>query len=233
MRAALEVAKADCVLVASCYHTGTWFSLDFLTGLDGLDGVTEFSEIVSGQAKANPRMVVHFHLVGSAINSKGGRVVGYSFEDACYLMERVRTLVPLRDPLKALITREARHPAEDHHFIVDAFMYMQRLPPTCVLFPVDIPESYDDRLAALLRVANVLGLDGLEHITNYAMDWPNPNSRGNHALKILYEKHQDLESVSSFFFPEYKYLLEHAEQIIPFLISAGYKDLPWWAEARK
>jgi len=240
-----DIIDSGAVVCASGHHTGTWFALNFLLGLDGFDRVVELRDMIDGKEEPDNNSIVHFHLTGETIHSRG-QVECVGFEHAKELLAEVQSIVPLRDPMSSVISRNQRHPGMAHFFILDAFMFMDQLPERCFFLPVDLHQparlyemysdygmenrSYAARRDKLMEACVYLGETFNEHVHRYAFDWPSSNTRGEYALKVLYEKHQDLQGVRRFFPCEYDYLIQNGSRIIPFLKSKGYEYLPWFKE---
>lgn len=224
-----RIIETNCILVASAHHTGTWFALNFLLKANPDYEVLEFRKLLEDPDTIKKESIVHFHLTGETINSRGV-IQGFKIDDAIALMNEVRTLVPLRDPLSSVLSRHERHPELQHFFILDAFIYMNQLPESCQFLPVDVNHGHIGRQRLLLKILYEFGICPPPYeIEKYARDWPTSNTRGNYPIKILYEKHRDVESVNLFVPGEYRYLIANKHKIQPFLESKGYIDLPWFA----
>lgn len=220
-----EVVERNCWLVASAHHTGTWFALEFLLWHSATRQVAELNDLLNGQ-ELHDDDIVHLHLTGQTIHSRGH--VQVDFEVAKETIAKARTLIPLRDPMKAIMSRQQRHPGWDHRFIVDGFCDLPGLDPICFL-PIDlVHDARPERLQSCLRV---LDLPVEPYIERYAQDWPISNTRGDYELKRIYDM-EDLEGLRNRFPMNYDHFINRGNEIIPFLQEQGYKEMPWWHQAK-
>ena len=87
------------------------------------------------------------------------------------------TVIPVRDPFAAILTREARHPNLRHFFIVDNFIELAQIyhkHPNVIFLPIDLPWTEEQREEHLKKVALHCGLDidsNLIHIKEYAKNF--------------------------------------------------------------
>ena len=220
------LAVPDCVTVASVHHTGTWFTLNFLLGHPQIHEVTEMRDLING-APVTKHGAIHYHLMGDREVNSRGVVEEMDFVDVIDLIDKTQTIIPLRDPMKAIITRQERHPDLSHNFIVDGFTMLATL--DAVFLPIDLPMSYGERHQLLCTALCDVGLAPHSYVNDYANKWKPSNTFGEYELKRLYRE-GDLNSVRSFFPEDYDYLLSRAAEIVPFLKLMGYEDLPWWSE---
>ena len=217
------------LIVASAQHTGTWFALDFLLWHSAVSRVVELHKL---DGELLPKDVLHFHLVGSSEVSYVHPLDEekcWSVVEAAKLIEQTRTVIPIRDPLAALVTRQERHPELSHRHIVDAYADFSLLKTACML-PVDLPTTYEERLALLITTLEKLDLEVEPYVLRYARDWKPQNTRGEYKLKRLYEENE-LADVEKMLGDDFDYLLSQAPAIIPFLKGLGYTNLPWWERA--
>lgn len=216
--------------VASVHHTGTWFVLNFLLSHPGTWELVELRTAVEGR-EVKPSDVLHFHLYGDGVVSRGPFHETGLLDAAVRLSRKVPTVVPVRDPLLSLISRQARHPELDHVQVVRAFEYLDRFSNSAVFVPVDLlnRSGIEARREKLEEVLGRLGLEWEEWCDDYAREWPVANTVGGRGagLREMYER-RDVESLRGFLRAEMEELDRIAPTLIPFLQTLGYSDLPWW-----
>lgn len=244
-----HVVNRGAVLVASVHHTGTVFALDFLRGHPRAAEYLEFRDLLRG-AQVVRDDVVHLHVMGEELESRGVIRGGFGFSDLEEIVltaRGCRVVIPTRDPLLALISRHARHPELDHSFIVRGFHRLAAarldhpdhpgsLNPGIVFLPVDLLTTPEHRLAALVHVTHRLGwLKGgapesepaRSYIEGWASSWPIRNTAGPHPLKEMYDA-GDVFGIRNNLPAAYDRLIEARPVVEPFLRKLGYEDLPWW-----
>lgn len=206
-------------LVLSAQHTGTWFVIDALRicGLDVGNGI------------------LHHHLVSDdyvscIANSDSGAFI--SDKRATKLCnETTTTIVPVRDPLRAVITREARHPNLNHFHIIRGLECASRMKPR-IFLPIDLPWTDSERRSALVEMCvtccDINEFDQVYKLRDYAESWEPPayNISPPHPLKEAYES-GDYAAIKAGL-PEECRMLEDGP-LRPWLESLGYSDLLWWA----
>lgn len=213
-RLSREVALKDAIVVPSVNHTGTWFVIDFLAGHPGTGDVVELPSVLARNA-LRTGSIVHFHVSGSP-----------PLWDA-YEGLRERVIVPLRDPLAALCTRQARHPFLDHRYIVDGFRRIAEDHEGATFFPVDGDPTYrGDVLREVIRNTG-LGLDK-SYIDFWARTWKPRNSIGYDTAEKQWYRDGAWDELRRSIGPELDHLLDSRQILVPFLQDQGYTDLPWW-----
>lgn len=218
-RLADEIVRKNSVVVASVNHTGTWFLLRFLSSFPSSGG-TELLEVHDALARnaINERSIMYFHVGG----------VPDMWDWFEHLRDRLPVLVPLRDPMQALITRQARHPFLDHSYQVDAFVKIATSDHGLAFVPVDCEEQ--DRLSVLTRAVTTSGwcLPN-SHIETWASSWPVHNSVGCNTAEKQWYRDGNKTGLRSTLSVEIDALLNSRDILIPFLKKQGYKELPWWS----
>ena len=147
-----------------------------------------------------------------------------------------KTIIPIRDPLACILTREARAPNLRHFYIVDGFLEVIKRyenHPNVIFFPVDLYEDVVDRADLLDNVLKHCGVSpekeqSLVHETAYA--WKKENSAEN-PFREPYEQ-GDIDKIKGMMgasWAEVRYLKIHGGTIQPFLKRLGYdtKELLW------
>lgn len=218
------IKKSKATLVVSPHHTGTWFALEFLLWHSRFCKVVELNDALWGNHPLHSSCIIHLHLAGNGINSRGV-IKGISIDDVAQLVRFVPTLIPIRDPMSAIISRQERHPGFDHTMIVDAFTHLWKFNPSAWL-PVDLLGSYHDRLNLLSDTLQRLGLNVEPYIYRYARDWTPQNTRGDYELKHIYAN-GDLEGLRNRMPVNFDYLIMRRHEIAPFMAKRGYPHFSW------
>lgn len=228
-RIARALRATESAIVFSVQHTGTWFAIEFLRGHPNVSGTFfEIRNLVSPSLPSiDDRSVLQVHLgtpVGEGTPRESEK---FADEEALAIFaEAERAVVPLRDPLLSVLTRQNRHPWLDHRYIVSGFRALARAPEETIFLPVDTrPE---ERRRTLARVLARLGWpEAPEYVEGVARDWSKENTSGPSTLKKAYAEGR-LDAIRSALPEEFDYLLDSRDEIVPFLRTQGYEDLPWW-----
>ncbi len=214
-RLAEEVARKNAVVVPSVNHTGTWFVLGFLSEHPAFGGAVQIQDVLARSALSEGE-VVHFHV--------GGVPTLWGAYDV--LLGTGRMVIPLRDPMACLCTRQARHPFLDHSYIVNGFVHIAQNHAGATCMPVDVEAPY--RKAVLERVLHALGVTDQGYVDFWASWWKPRNSIGfDTHEKVLY-KEGAWDKLRARMNPEVDRLLEARPILVPFLREQGYKELSWW-----
>jgi hypothetical protein len=236
-----EIYEKGCVTVASVHHTGTWFALEFLLWHSQFREVVELHELISGQKLVSKEKIVHFHLTGRKIDSRGD--IECDWEKVKKFVKSAKVLVPLRDPLLSLISREKRHPGGDHRFIIDGFEALSdicgdvdneyRKEMNWLVVDLSRMLSENDRVIALKNRLVQLRLDEQPYVYRFARDWKKFNSWNDskHHDCVAYEDAylmNDWEWLKRQLGNNWDYLVSKMEKIRPMLIKFGY-SLKWLA----
>lgn len=140
-----------------------------------------------------------------------------------------KTIIPIRDPLACLLTREARAPQLRHYYIVDGFLEVIKRyenHPNVYFLPVDLYKTYNDRRALLRNAVRHCGIevDSVRDIIDgYATEWKKENSAEN-PYREPYEM-GDINKIKEMLkekWGEVRYLKIHGGTIQPFLKRLGY-----------
>ena len=101
--------------------------------------------------------------------------------------KRYKVIIPLRDPLLAVLTRWKRHPTLSTDYILHAFNWLQHLDMENVyFFPVDIIKPDNITFVGML---NFLGMPmPNEKTMEYVCKWEKQNTAGPTELDYLYEQ---------------------------------------------
>jgi len=218
----------DYILLPSIQHTGTWFVIDILqkSGYTAVPYNPDWTD-------KNTALYAHFPLsTGNGIlPQEEGKFI--SLEGLKWAVEQFGNcpiIIPLRDPLAAIITRQQRHPEMPHKYIIDGFLsFMQDFHDFNVLwFPVDLYTGRNGRLDLLEKLEK-----HIHRIISYkhtiATEWQQKNTQGIYPLKEAYLK-CDLAEIKNTIPCEWKYLIKNKSLLKPFFEEQGYKDLLWFED---
>lgn len=127
---------ADMILVASVQHTGTWSAIGMIEHMTG-EKVCELWKILNGDPIEG---ILHTHIGDPMLVDtveRGKHVNGYILDALTTLF---KTVIPVRDPMRSLITRQMRHPNLQHLHIIDGFRELARLHNTGNIYwlPLDL-----------------------------------------------------------------------------------------------
>lgn len=223
---AVEEKQVTCVL--SPNHTGTWFVLDFLAEHPQTNDLVEYRKVLATRSIVQ-RSILHAHIGGRYFPLHPNEVDKYAAMAAYTALVRTgRVIIPLRDPMQALITRQCRHPFLDHRCIVEAFLNIANDHPGVTFVPVDCePSRRADVLRALLVGAQLDAREPL--VMKWVADWKPRNSVGVDTPEKKMYRAGNLNELRKAIEPEIDYLLESRPTLIPFLKSQGYKEMSWWS----
>lgn len=161
------------------------------------------------------------HFGKKGINCQSG-LQSESFNELAEQIGGMKVVVPVRDPLLSLISRQERHPDLDHTYIVKGFTGLGKLRATFI--PVDLNR---DRKELLTGVLNEAGLGWAKYADDWVTSWPRKNSRKDYPLMDLYKK-GDLGAIRKQIPMSLALLQSKESEIRPFLESQGYENLMWW-----
>lgn len=144
-------------------------------------------------------------------------------------------VVPLRDPLAALVTERERSPDVDLVPRIaqwDTLMrFADRYEAYC--FPIDLPMAVWERAEAIRGLLSATALAWppaiAEELGRWAHEWPVHNTRGKYELKARYQA-GDLDALRAAGLDTALAALQAQEsELRPWLEKAGYTWLPWWS----
>ena len=247
------------VFVPSVQHTGTWFTVNFLRKFFPRNRELTFAFESAEKPEAENHdyapqyddaagqpTVLHIHLpISTGINEDSTN--GTQFHRKWYanlkscrslpvstlllFCNLMKTVVPLRDPLAAILTREARHPQFRHFCIVDGFIALATefvRHPNVVFFPVDQAQDTAGRLQIIVGVAKHVGINPDEYqeiLIEMAEQWPVANDTPGNRFKEAYAA-GDIQALQTMLGPkwaEVEYMKNMMSIILPFLASQGYR----------
>lgn len=222
-------------MIATNQHTGTWVMINFVQDVIGCP-VTLY-DIHKKEGRESEFIHVHFAIwrwwkAHSQRPEPPSYVKSASDREMDSLIGERKTVITMRDPVLALITRHNRHPGWCHKYIIEGFLQMVRLAwhPNVFLFAVDAWNE-ERRFRALLHLAHEFfgkPETPIAPIEEFARDWDTPNATGDvSGLRAKYVA-GDFQSVRHAMPDETALLLDHKNELVPFFKQNGYKDLLWF-----
>jgi|TARA_Y100000310_G_C20622054_1_gene783909 hypothetical protein len=226
------------LFLPSVQHTGTWFVLRTLERF-GYNAV-DCWRLLGGGVNINDPSTIQTHFPIE-------QAYGVPFEEDKWmnvnsiqvLSKIFKTIIPVRDPLAAILTREARHPELRHFYIVDGFVSMAEKMSgnsNVVFFPIDLNPDPNARKELLSKLLTHVGVEETKNVTvemnSIASTWTVQNETPGNRFKKAYQN-KDKEEVTFLLgskIAEVDYLKNKASIILPFLASIGYtkEDLDLW-----
>lgn len=215
------------IFIPTIQHTGTWFLIEFLKRHSHVGG---FSEAKDMQLFDNITLM-HTHF-GEGEGKHPNDVLKFFHPEVVKLIaDKFRTVIPVRDPLFALLTRQARHPDLRHDYIVNGFIALAGFYQSVFVLPVDLykAKAIEDRKTILENLLVYLQIPVEEYINKWSYDWPVYNYAGDpeNELMELYHTGQR-EKIQNIIPEEYGHLKSNEPILRPFLEGIGYKNLLWW-----
>ena len=250
----------DIVFVPSVQHTGTWFTINFLKNffprskeltflLENDDMKTEDANYLYRPEYLQPLdrpTVVHVHLPIIRNPEHDMDIFGTWFNHTwiqnlstrrslpvqvlLLFCNFFKTVIPVRDPMAAILSREARNPQFRHFCIVDGYVALATefaKHPNVKFLPIDMAESVEKKAELLWNVVSHVGLQPSEHtdlIREVAVSWKPENiTPGNRFKQMYYEN--DLHGLRHTLgqkWAEVEYLRNMSSIILPFMADLGY-----------
>ena len=221
-------------------HTGTWFVIEFLRQHPQIATVILYPSQLPTRCTIEEWLVDHHKVCledQKVLLHAHTRKDFPSFLDDFHVLEGKapqNPIVPLRDPLRSIITRQIRHPDKIHKHIVDGFLEVTKMKDAFFL-PVDLPKSTDERTEALRGMCRHVGIrNDCNYIDIIAEQWTPTNTTNTDWTKVEYEhlktnfNQKRFKKLVNTFSETYEYLKEHQSTLQPFLEKLGYKSLIWY-----
>lgn len=239
------------IFVPTLPQSGTWFVLKLLEKcgykIEFTGEIVRDKKIITEGDIALSTHIFPFYYQGSpfkeALPSYGGNPIQdyvvrkyHMCLGAIELLTRMhKTIIPIRDPLACLLTREARAPQLRHFYIIDGFIeVVNRFAdnPNVLFFPVDLYTRKEDRFALLENMlihSCIPTAPVLDIINQTAIEWKRENITPNNRFREPYEA-GDINKIKEMLgskWAEVEHLKNHNGTIMPFLRSLGYGELLW------
>lgn len=252
----------ELIFVPSVQHTGTWFTIKFL--MNFIPNEKEVYHILKSEqtlkggktgGSENQQItkptVMHSHFpilrnLDMNIDMDYRTRQQLHVKNRCLPLTNIltfvnifKTIIPIRDPLAAILTREARLPHLRHFYIVDGFIEIAQNftnHPNVKFLPIDLYKTVEERKKLLISILEHCEIRmSLEYeilIEKMAEDWPVQNDTPNNRFRQLY-KDGNIDQINYLLgskVAEIEYLKTKASIILPFLASLGYEkgDLNLW-----
>jgi hypothetical protein len=246
------------VFIPSVQHTGTWFTINFLKNFIGR--VRELTFILEKPEKAQADVnyvhsyseplkeptITHIHFpivrhLNFDVNFPEGRFFrdwyanlgtlrSVSIQTILTMANFFKTVIPIRDPVASILSREARHPQLRHFFIVDGFVTLAKEfanHPNVKFLPIDLYTTPESRRKLLVEVMKHCQLDYTQYagiLDPWSENWPVENKTPGNRFKQMYNE-GDVDGLRLALGPkmaEIEYLKNMASIILPFMESLGY-----------
>jgi len=249
----------DIAFVPSVQHTGTWFTIDFLKNFFFQHKELTFAlekPIKHGDADCvyehkyehplDQRTIMSIHLpIARYLNFDVGvpqtrfeqkwftnlaTLRSISVSSILMMCNFFKTVIPIRDPIAAILTRETRHPQFRHFYIVDGYVALATefaKHPNVMFLPIDMTDDITIRHTKLIKVLQHLEIDPAPHgalLTKWATEWPVSNATPGNRLKKLYDE-GDIDQLKHLLGPkwaEIEYFRNMSAILVPFLAKIGY-----------
>lgn len=223
----------DNVFVTSIQHTGTWFVLNFLKRF--MPNIVHTFQVIDNYQIIEKGSIIHCHFSG--INTADFNK-GLSLGGIVALASLFKTVVPVRDPLAAILTRESRHPEQRHFYIPEGFVHLSQTlqhHPNVKFLPIDLKMTQEQRYVLLKEVLEHVGIDPIpahDILMEISTEWNKENPTPGNRFVSLYEA-RDMDQITFLLGPkqaEVEYLKNsHVLIFTQFLEKLGYKreDLLW------
>jgi hypothetical protein len=223
------------ILVKTIQHTGTWFTVDFLRSHPDVDGFVEIDVLPAMMVgRGTGRDVFPAMSIGKRHTVFKSHFPAQMSGDVLLTIASLRTIVPLRDPLLSVMTRNHRHPEIVRNDLIDVWESSARvLSPIERDLPiyyaaVDLADSEAARRDLLSGVCRHAELACEPHARQWAARWPlDINSTGHYPMKDAYRQ-RDVKFLKRALGREWFKLKEIEQTVRPWLEAKGYKDLMWW-----
>jgi hypothetical protein len=249
----------DIIFVPSVQHTGTWFVINFLRNFIPKNRELQFvlekelgpggADIRHGHVYDNPLVeptIVHTHFpivrnLNMDVNwpegefqrgwhAKLGTLRSLPLQTILLFCNFFKTVIPVRDPMAAILTREARHPQLRHFYIVDGFVAMATefaKHPNVKFLPIDLATTIEQRAELLWNVLSHCDLDLEKHVDviwELADAWEPENITPGNRFKPFYQDNNlfGLQHLLGEKWAEVEYLRNMSSVIMPFMSSLGY-----------
>lgn len=254
------VEVKDILFVPSVQHTGTWFTVQFLMNFIPNERevfhILEAEQTKKGENLDNQQITTptvmhsHFPIIRNFesmhVDMDHRTRQQLHIKNRCLPLTNIltfanifKTVIPIRDPLAAILTREARHPHLRHFFIIDGFIEIAQnfsRHPNVKFLPIDLYKTIGERVRLLSDILEHCCIkrtsDNMAIVNRFAMEWKIQNPTPNNRFSKLY-KDKNIDKINYLLgskVAEIEYLKTRASIILPFMASLGYTkgDLDLW-----
>ena len=225
------------ICVASVPHTGSWFTTNFLEKLVDCESkrMVDLTEEVP---------LAHYHLGATYDGDFGyehleeGKIRSEykeyfkkfpNYTTVSYLLKecKFKTVIPVRDPILSLITRQNRNPLLSHMLVIRGLRRVVFLEKqeNVFFFPVDLYETEEDRYNLLNDLTAFVGISNDGIVRETARTWSKRNvSEDTTGLKKEY-LNGNLEEIERII-PESNIIFNNSI-VKGFMRNLGYDKLIW------
>lgn len=242
------------IYLQTVQHTGTWFIVGFVMDHEEMGGMIQEDHISAGLRKGD--MIQENHVRGGKVLLEGivpdkknlifTHIASHSLKKPPFLCPRQMMItlacnrplvVPLRDPLLAMITHRGRHPDWEEkalfHKITTWQLYFKFLADfekhrRVIYCPLDALTG-DNKLVVLKKIQEAYGLKDDALAEKWAAEWPVINSYVKHEdppKQAYYNR--DLAWFSENM-PRELAALREWEHVFRPILEKWYTDLLWWS----
>ena len=234
------------IFVYTGQHTGTWFAIRLLEHFLGevhlIKAIKHYEAFLHGHPRkwAQRMDAGHFNIPEQVKLSQTHFHVCKTEPEIQRLIDDNKTIIPVRDPMLSLITREKRHPELNPHYPwvtqFDRFVDLAEH-PNCFFFPIDLYKSADEKKVLVRNLLDYVGVTDINDVwlNNFVKKWTpvNLTAANNNIQKNLVAPYQngELDKLHARFKKSYEFLIKN-DNIKKFLKTMGY-DLPWFKSHKK
>lgn len=220
------------IFLPTIQHTGTWFTINLLLYHSKVNSFSELRNLKFGEDIT----IIHTHFGDGETRHPLDECKHQPFYVVKELIKDYPCVIPLRDPLAALVTRQVRHSDLQHSYIIEGFVALAEFykeNPKIYFLPVDVigKKSFEEKLLALRQVLKFLELPEESYIKFIAAGWPLVNSTAGMENELHeHYKTSNIEKIKEIIPEEWAYLKGKESILKPFLKTLGYKNLLWWEQ---
>jgi len=232
------------IFLPTVQSTGTWFTIGFFEQHSMVDWLAPKMEWDNTRiAMKLETMVLQAHIGFRRKDAPRKKLDRPAFIKHAILEHMLdnadHVVIPIRDPLRSLLTAKVRGPDLYIRHIIEGFLYAMDIASRRDVFflPVDLyaEKGPEERYNLLLRLLKFVDLPEEPYVALWANDWPVRNTVGRRlgsSIVLMYRERR-LAEMKLFLENEYGWLFENYDNLRPFLEELGYKDLIWWSDYEK
>ena len=223
------------LFLPSVQHTGTWFVLSILEKFGY--NIVDSKRLLEGGVNINHPSTIQTHFPIESSYQTPFELDKWMGVNSIQVLSKIfKTVIPIRDPLAAILTREARHPELRHFYIVDGYVNMAEKMAgnsNVMFFPIDLNPDPNARRALIQKLLDHCDIKGeTATINSLANTWTVKNDTPNNRFKEAYKEKnkEELIFLLGSKVAELNYLQNKASVILPFMGALGYtkEDLDLW-----
>ena len=223
------------IFLVTVPHTGTHFMRNMFRDMPARPWMVEIRQVHTAKCGLHSLRSGVIGFDPRRLNLLTGHFHDQLLDTIEAVAEHWTPIVPLRDPLAAMITAM---PSADIGRLLGNWAYLvQKFDKlsTPHYVPLDLMRTNQERregLTAAVKAAGCQGLAGIErHVNEYAANWAQnrarANSRRSYPLKDAYLR-GDMVALEQQMAQPFGELRKTEPWLRPFLERHGYRDLQWW-----